>query len=202
MDPFPSTRETLLVRLRDPKNSQAWEEFMRSYEPLVYGLVRKRGLQDADARDLCQDVFRSVARAIGRFEGQEPGSFRKWLLKIAKNNLLNQLNRRNRPGWENGGSALQRALASHPDPSSESVTEDETEFRRHLFRFAATAIRSEFTSNTWQAFWRTAVDSQPVIAVATELKLSVGAVYIARSRVLARLREQVRELEGQGESHG
>lgn len=68
MEQFPDTRRSLLVRLREPTDDVAWAEFIEIYDPLVYRLARRRGLQDADARDLCQEVLRTVARAIDRWD--------------------------------------------------------------------------------------------------------------------------------------
>ena len=197
MDPFPSTRPTLLVRLRDPRNERAWDEFLRVYEPLVFGLARRRGLQVADAQDLCQDVFRSVAKAIDRYEPGTQGSFRRWLLKIARNVMLNHFSGRRRQPNGTGDSALHRSLESYPDPSSGIESVIDAEFRQRLFQFTVATIRPEFTASTWDAFWRTAVTGDAPDQIARELGLSRGAVYIAKSRVLARLREQIRELEGE-----
>ena len=83
MDDSPATRRSLIVKLRDPADSAAWGEFVAIYEPLIYRLARRKGLQDADARDVCQEVFQAVARAIDRWE-PDRGSFRGWLSRIAQ----------------------------------------------------------------------------------------------------------------------
>ncbi len=193
----PTTRASLLLRLRDPADDRAWVEFTDLYGPLIRRVARRGGLQDADAADLEQEVFRAVAGAIGRYDPDRArGSFRGWLLRIARNLLLNLLAAQRRRPMAGGGTDAAALLAAQPDPSAEDSAFFETEYRRRTFEWAATQVREEFRTPTWQAFWRTAVDGEEAAAVAADLGLSVGAVYVARSRVLARLRCKVEEVEG------
>jgi RNA polymerase sigma factor (sigma-70 family) len=194
----PSTRYSLLLRIRDPQNHTAWVEFVAIYEPVVYQLARRKGLQDADARDLCQEVFRAVAGAVRRWT-PDPcrGSFRGWLFRIARNLLLNRLRHQRRAGCTVGDSDVQRLLQTQPNGADELSVAIETEYRRRLFQLAARSIEAEFSHSTWQAFWQTGVESREVAVVAAELGISAGAVYIARSRVLARLRRRVQEIAGE-----
>jgi RNA polymerase sigma-70 factor (ECF subfamily) len=198
MDEPPTTRHSLLVRLRDPRDAEAWTEFLGIYEPLVYRLARKKGFQDADAMDLSQEVFRSVAAAIERWD-PDPGrgSFRAWLFRIARNLMVNFLAGQRRQPRGVGDTDMNRLLEAQPAPSDDDSALFDAEYRAGLFRWAADAIQGEFTASTWQAFWRTAVEAHDVKHVAAELGLSVGAVYIARSRVLARLRARIERVEGQ-----
>ncbi len=193
--PAPATRHTLIVKLRDPADAGAWREFVALYEPLVYRLARRKGLQDADARDLCQEVFRAVSQAIDRWDiDPTRGSFRGWLSRIARNLLVNFLTRRPYRVRGSGSTSVQELLEAQPagDPSATALFE--AEYRRRLFRWAADEVKSEFAATTWDAFWQTAVEGRTPADVAAELSLSVGAVYIARSRVLARLRKRIGEL--------
>lgn len=197
MHDAPTTRASLLLRLRDPGDDRAWTEFVDLYGPLVRRVARRAGLQEADAADLEQEVFRAVAGAIGRYD-PDPGrgSFRGWLLRISRNLLLNLLAARRRHPPGGGGTDLLALLEAQADPSSPDSAVFETEYRRRTFEWAAGQVSGEFRPATWQAFWRTAVGGEPAAAVAADLGLSVGAVYIARSRVLTRLRGKVEELEG------
>jgi RNA polymerase sigma-70 factor (ECF subfamily) len=199
MNAAPNTRYSLLVRVQDPRDHAAWLEFVAIYEPLVYGLARRRGLQDADACDLCQDVFRAVAKPV---HGWKPdparGSFRGWLFRIAQNLLVNFLRRERRRPCASGDSDARRLLDALPANGDEYARLIEFEYRRRLFEVAARQIEAEFTPTTWQAFWQTTIESQPIVRVAEALGISQGAVYIARSRVLARLRERVQQIAGEG----
>ncbi|MCI0360581.1 MAG: sigma-70 family RNA polymerase sigma factor [Planctomycetaceae bacterium] len=200
MDAAQTTRYSLLLRIADPQNHAAWIEFLGIYEPLVYQLARRKGLQDADARDLCQEVFRAVAGAARRWTPDpDRGSFRGWLYRIASNRLVNSLRYQQRHGRAAGGSDIQRLLEVQPDGPDGDTQEIDTEYRRRLFQLAARSIEHDFSRSTWQAFWQTAVLSRDVASVAAELGLSAGAVYIARSRVLSRLRRRVQELAGEEE---
>jgi RNA polymerase sigma-70 factor (ECF subfamily) len=189
----PDTRRSLIVKLRDPADATAWGEFVTLYEPVVYTLARNKGLQDADARDLCQEVFRTVAGAVDRWEPHR-GSFRGWLSRIARNLLVNFLTRQRLACRGSGATSVQQLLEAQPSAEPSAIAVCEAEYERHLFRCAADDIRGEFAPTTWQAFWQTAVEDRPTNDVATELGLSSGAVYVARSRVLARLRRRIDEL--------
>lgn len=197
MNDFPDTRRSLLVRLREARDDAAWAEFIGIYDPLVYRLARRRGFQDADARDLCQDVLRAVAGAIERWDPDPArGSFRGWLFRIARNLMLNYLvAQRKHPATTSESNLhlmLEAQLAIDPE---DSVLFD-TEYKRIVFQRAADSIRHEFAESTWQAFWLTGVEAIETKEAARRLALSTGAIYIARSRVLARLKERVREIEG------
>jgi RNA polymerase sigma-70 factor (ECF subfamily) len=197
MTASPTTRYSLLLRIQDPRNQSAWSEFVTIYEPLIYRLARRKGLQDADARDLCQDVFRAVARAARRWvPDPERGSFRGWLFQISRNLLLNALRHQRRHPRGTGDSDLLRLLDAQPAPNDEYWQVVEQEYRRELFQTAAKSIEPEFTPATWQAFWQTAALAQEAANVAKGLGISTGAVYIAKSRVLARLRLRVQQIEG------
>src|SRR5712671_7077266 len=97
MNPAPSTRASLLLRLRDPHDHAAWVEFVSLYEPVTYRLLRRHGLQDADAREVMQELFLAVSRSIDRWDpAKDRGSFRGWLRRVARNLVINWLKHRSR----------------------------------------------------------------------------------------------------------
>jgi RNA polymerase sigma-70 factor (ECF subfamily) len=194
----PATRASLLVRLRDPSDTEAWRQFVQLYASVVYGFARRRGLQDADAADLMQEVFRAVASSAGRLDyDPRRGSFRSWLYTVTRNKLYNFLDGRKRHVAGTGDSGAQAALAEvvQTDDAAELW---EQEYQRRTFTWAAEQVRGEFEERTWQAFWLTAVDGLSAKDAGRRLGMSPGAVYVAKSRVLARLKEQVRLLEDEG----
>jgi RNA polymerase sigma-70 factor (ECF subfamily) len=193
MDESLDTRHSLILRLRDSADVIAWREFAALYEPLIVRLARAKGLQDADARDLCQEVLLAVAKAADRWDPDPArGSFRGWLSRVTRNLLINFLTRREEPAT--GRTSIVELLEAQPkaDPSVTGMFD--LEYRRRLFHWAAEKVEKEFAPETWQAFWRTAVRGEKPANAAQELGISIGAVYIARSRVMARLRKQIEEL--------
>ncbi len=189
----PTTRHSLVFRLRDLDDEKAWAEFVQLYEPLVFRIVKGKGLQDADAQDLCQELFRAVAGAIERWDPAK-GKFRAWLFRITRNLLVNFLIRQRRQTRGSGRTSIVELLEAQPLPDAGAEAEFAAEFKRRAFHWAAEQAKGQFTTSTWQAFWKTGVENKPIALVARELGLSEGAVYVARSRVLARLRECVDQL--------
>ena len=196
MHELTATRASLLVRIRDPHDQDAWRQFVDIYASVVYGFARKRGLQDADAADLMQEVFRSVAGAAGRLEyDPKRGSFRGWLYTITRNKIYTFLDAQRRQVRGSGDSGAQTLLEEYAGREDGSGELWDQEYERGAFAWAAERVRGEFHEATWQAFWLTAVDGQSARDAGRQLGLSPGAVYVAKSRVIARLREEIRELE-------
>jgi RNA polymerase sigma factor (sigma-70 family) len=195
MADIPPTRASLLVRLRDRRDEAAWKDFVDLYAPLVYGYIRKQGLQDADAADLSQEVFRAVSLGMSQFE-YDPGRglFRNWLFTVVRRKLANW--RRARENREKNLAAAvdDQILDQYTAPPSGDETW-ELEWERRVFAWACEQVRGEVAESSWRAFWRTAIDGQPGKEVAAELGLSVAAVYHARSRIRARLQELARSAQ-------
>jgi RNA polymerase sigma-70 factor (ECF subfamily) len=186
-----STRESLLVRLAGPDDHSAWSELLSIYGPVIHRMARHRGLQEADAADLCQEVFQSVARAIGRWHANpQRGRFRPWLFRIASNRLIDLLRARRRRVQRAEAGEAARAVENgyHAGQDEEDSQLLSRHLERQVLKWAAEQARTEFEPATWNAFWKTAVEGGAPREVALELGLSVGAVYIAKSRVIGRLR--------------
>ena len=199
MDSVPPTQPTLLVRIRDARDQEAWGRFVDLYAPLVYGFLSQRGLQDADAADLTQDVMRQVALAAHSLEyNPKRGSFRGWLFTVVQNRLTDHWRREGRREQGTGDTDAQQQLNELPQPGGLDASDQwDADYERQLFQYAANVVRQDFTEATWQAFWMMAVDGASGRDVAEQLGLTVAAVYLAKGRVMARLKEQVRLLVGE-----
>lgn len=196
----PETRPSLMLRLREPQDQQAWAEFVSIYEPLVFRMLRQRGLQDADAADLTQQVILAVNQALDRWQPDgNPASFRRWLFSIARRLALRFLGR-SHPKRGVGGTDMLKLLENLPEPEHRTVALFDEECRNEVFRWAADQARGEFRESTWNAFWRTCVLNEPIVQVADQLGMTTGNVYVARSRVIARLRTIVEQFEAEHET--
>ncbi len=194
MSEIKDTSRSLLLRIRDARDQAAWGEFAEIYTPLIFRFCRSRRLQEADASDVTQDVLRAVAQSIGGFD-YEPrrGKFRSWLFKVVRSKLSNFIEARRRNPQGTGSTTLHERLEEQPAEDTEESWD--REYIEHVLRWASERVRSEFQERTWQAFWRTAVQSEAAAKVAESLEMTIGAVYVARSRVLGRLKEKLAAVE-------
>jgi RNA polymerase sigma-70 factor (ECF subfamily) len=192
----PTTRASLLFRLRDSQDHEAWVEFVSLYEPVAYRLLRRHGLQDADAREVMQDLFMAVSRSIDRWDpAKESGTFRGWLRRVSRNLVINWLRQRERRATAVGGTDLQGMLDKIPEAASPETAEFDLELRRALFQKAAEQVRRDFHPATWEAFWETGVVGMSAADAAKKLGMQIGAVRVAKCRVLARLQAALKEME-------
>ncbi|MEO2035450.1 MAG: sigma-70 family RNA polymerase sigma factor, partial [Planctomycetaceae bacterium] len=188
----PKTRPSLILRLRDRQDLDAWQQFVEIYQPLVFRLAINKGFQDSDAADIVQEVLLRVAGAVERWDPDERrGTFRGWLYRIARNLMISFLEKNDRQPVVAGYGSLADLLAVVPDSGDLPSSEFDKELDRQVFAWAAGRVESTCQESTWQAFWRTAVDDQPPEVVADQLHLSVGSVYVARCRVIQKLRREV-----------
>ena len=189
------TNEQLIADIRDPRDREAWIEFVDVYSPSIYRVGRQMGLQDADALDLVQQVCCRVRDKISDWKsGQPVGSFRRWLRTVARNAALDTL-RRIKPDAARGGTSVQVQLQRLPGERDVSSTLLRREMQREAFRWAARRIQHEYHETTWSAFWLTMVDGIRCEDVADQLGKSIGAIYIARSRIVQRLRTELESFD-------
>jgi len=190
-----ATRLSLIARVRNRSDTAAWVEFASLYQPLILRVARRAGLQEADAEDIAQDVMRIVANAIPDLTIRPDGGFRRWLFTTTRNRLTDFFRSAKQRDRGTGDTEVRERLAEVP-----AVVEEpdwDREYERNLLNWAAGSIRKEFREATWQAFSRTAIDGRSGHEVATELGMSPGAVHVARSRVLARLKAVIRDHLGE-----
>jgi RNA polymerase sigma-70 factor (ECF subfamily) len=181
------TPASLLERLRRPEDED-WRRFVQLYTPFIYAWARGAGLQPADAADLVQDVLTTLLRALPAFSYDQNKSFRAWLRTVTLNCWRDRSRRRaTRPTDQ----------LAHPEEIEEpdaGPAFSEAEYRQQLVARALEVMQTEFQPTTWKACWEFVVNSRSAADVARELKISENAVYIAKSRVLRRLREELRGL--------
>lgn len=193
----PETQVSLILRLGDSQDAAAWDEFVAIYRPVIVRLALARGLQNPDADDLAQQVLFSVARRVPDWEADpQRAKFRTWLGRVVRNAALNALSRR-KPDRAAGGTTALTLINGKAASDCDDAELVELEWRRQAFRWIADQIRDEFQPQTWEAFWLTAVDGLSAAEAAKQTGKSIGAVYVARSRIMARFQEQVRTLSGE-----
>jgi RNA polymerase sigma-70 factor (ECF subfamily) len=199
------TSRSLISGLRCD-DADAWDRLVRLYAPLIAHWCRRRGVAETDAADVFQEVFRAVAAHIADFRNDRSGdTFRGWLRIIAANKINDFYRKRNQEPRAVGGSEAFERFARLPDLAAEEVAsvasstssppaDDERAVERRLFLRGLESIRGEFEPRTWQAFWLTAVEGKTAKEAADELSMSPGAVRVAKSRLLQRLREELGDL--------
>ena len=181
-----TTPPSLLERLRGSPERAAWERFVDMYTPLFFAWTKRLRLGDHEAADLVQDLFTVLVEQLPRFSYDRDKSFRAWLKTVLLNRWRNDVRKR-----------ATEVVVAHADldaiPTDEpSVPElEEAEYRHYVVRRALALMQAEFQEATWRACWEFVVNERPAEAVAKEFGISVNAVYLAKSRVLRRLREEL-----------
>lgn len=186
----PSTSLSMLERVRH-NEAEAWRRLCCVYGPLVYRWARVAGLQDSDAADVGQDVFRTVFDKIGEYDGLRSGAtFRGWLRTITKNKVGDFLRRRSHRPAAVGGTTAWHFHEQLPDELSDDGVVPLNEEQRLLHRTLAT-LQVEFEPLTWKAFWMSMMEDLAAAEIADKLGLSAGAVRQAKYRVLRRLKDEL-----------
>jgi RNA polymerase sigma-70 factor (ECF subfamily) len=179
------------------RQADAWQKLVALYGPLVYRWCRRWGLQPKDAENVGQDVFVRVLQRLATFRPDgRPASFRRWLMRVTHNAFIDHLRQQQtvaRPvGGDQGQQHLERLPAAQIDEAEESATAGDD--RNILFRRAVELIQSEFSNRDWQAFAAVVLHGRKPADVAAELKVNTSLIYLIKSRVLRRLREEFAEL--------
>ncbi len=187
-----ATSRSLLERVR-AQDREAWNRLVELYAPLVFHHCRSARLSDADSADIFQDVFQATFAKIDSFEKRESGgTFRGWLSTIARNKVRDHFRRIEREPRGVGGTEIQLRMSQASAPEAPDAdappTADDKSAEALVLTAALESIRDQFQPRTWQAFLATTVDGRTPKDVGEELAMSVGAVRVAKSRVLARLR--------------
>jgi RNA polymerase sigma factor (sigma-70 family) len=189
------TSASLLESLRSPGADDAWQTLWDLYSPMLRRWLNRHGTSPSDSEDLIQEVLVVVHRRIGDFERQpRTGAFRSWLKTITVNCLRDHWKKKSRRAQSPGGSDFAAAIEQLADPRSGVSHLWEKEYNDHLTHFLLSRVRGQVSENNWAAFQRFALDGLSADQVAAELGMTPNAVFIAKSRVMACLRELGRGL--------
>jgi RNA polymerase sigma-70 factor (ECF subfamily) len=185
-----TTPSSLLARLREPGQAADWERFVALYTPLLYSWARRLNVPRQEVGDLLQDLFTCLLEQLPAFTYDPRRSFRAWMRTLLVNRWRTWLRRR-----------AVRKLVAGPDKRLEEIAApeevpefEEAEYRRHLVVRSLQLMQAEFQPSTWKACWEYVVKERTPEEVARELGISVNAVYLSKSRVLRRLREELGNL--------
>ena len=193
MSNWPETRVSLIRRLADRNDADAWTFFEDYYQQPVYRFARSHGLQPEDAKDVVQEVLIAVHRSAANWKPSgRVGSFRAWLAETARRITLQITRQRSRIGQGTGGSGFAIEIG---DVAAGLQADDEDD-RRWTFYCAASIVQKEVSPQHWMAFWLTAVEGKAADEVAGILSMKAGTVYSAKCRVLAKLKSVIESMNG------
>lgn len=185
-----STSISLLQRLREDPAAEDWQSLMREYSPLIRRWLGKHGIRDHDADDITQEVMTVLVRRISDFQRQRTGSFRCWVRTMTVNCMRDYSRRARKSPQGTGGSDMVEIMSALSDDHSDLSRRWDEEHSQYLLDLMLNRIRSEFREASWQAFTKTAIEKQSPQVAAEQIGISVNAVFVAKSKVLKRLREE------------
>jgi RNA polymerase sigma-70 factor (ECF subfamily) len=187
------TRQSLIVRLKSEQNELAWRDFVCTYERFLDQLARRQGVPERHIPDVTQQILLTIARSIdGWKDDGNVASFRRWLSTVSRNVVIRFMARERKQAGGIGGSELLAQLQNVEDKPDEKYIQ---RYQHELVVWAAEQVRHEFLDTSWRAFWATVIEEQAVDKVAAELKVTPGSIYMSRSRIMARIRKKVAEVE-------
>jgi RNA polymerase sigma-70 factor (ECF subfamily) len=188
------TRQSLLLRAQTGEEN-AWKDLTDLYRPLIIGWLNRQGVPAGDLEDLSQDVLVSVVKHLPNFEHSgNRGAFRSWLRTIVCSRTTDYWRATVESIPASGGSGATAALQQIMDPDSDLNRQWDEEHDRYVLRCLLDLVEQEFEPTTLRAFRRLALEGASGAQVAGELGLSVAAVYVAKSRVLQRIRQEAEGL--------
>jgi RNA polymerase sigma-70 factor (ECF subfamily) len=180
-----TTSPSLLERLRIPREGQAWERFVDLYSPLIFQWARQTGLQEADAADIVQEMMASIFHLMPQFQYRPGRSFRGWLFTLTRNKSVDQL----RKNFRLHSQPIPQELSGNlPDPG-DLISEEE--YRTYLLRRTLEWMRTEFPSPSWEICWQHVVEAVPAHEVASNFGVTTNYVYLTKSRIFRRLRQEL-----------
>lgn len=191
------TRGTLLARLRDVDDKDAWEQFINCYTPRIYAWCRRFGLQESDSADITQDVLGKLITAMKSFQyDPSRGSFRGWLKTVTNNAIRDLMSSFKRPGRGTGDTTANQQLAKLVSDEAlqtlSALIEEEGE--RELLEEAEARVRPRVKEVNWDAYWLTAREEMKAPDAAAQLGIAVADVYVAKSRIIKMLKQEVERL--------
>ena len=191
-DTEPETRASLIARICDLGDHGAWSEFVDLYEPVVQRFLQRYSLQHADAAEVSQEVLARVAQSIQHWDGDRANStFRGWLYRITRNLTIDFLRKKQQEQARTAGQL--GVLSDLADSNDSPSAEFQAEYEKQLFHWAADQLKPQFKAANWQAFWMSTVEGFPIEEVAQQLGIECSSVYVARSRIMARLAQVIQE---------
>jgi RNA polymerase sigma-70 factor (ECF subfamily) len=188
------TRKSLLLRAQAGEQ-HAWKDLTDLYRPLIVGWLKRQGVATRDIDDLSQDILLSVVKYLPTFEHSgRPGAFRSWLRTIVCSRTIDYWRAQDAGTQASGASDAAAALQQIEDPHSDLNRRWDEEHDRYVLGCLLDLVEEEFEPATLQAFRRLTLDGVSGAAAAEELGLTVPAVYMAKSRVLKRIRQEAEGL--------
>ena len=188
------TSKTWLNAIRDDPSNQGWQRLLDLYGPFIRAILARRNIHGAEADDVVQAVLTVVVRRLKEFDRQREGSFRAWLRTITVNSLRNYSRSSARQAQGTGSDDVQQLLLQLDDPRSDISRYWNVEHDRFVLSYMFNQVKNEFRDRTWRAFEMLAIEERPVAEVCEELDITSNAAFIARSRVMKRLRSLADEL--------
>jgi RNA polymerase sigma-70 factor (ECF subfamily) len=188
------TRQSLLLRAQAGEEN-AWKDLTGLYRPLILGWLNRQGVPARDVEDLGQDILLNVVKHLPDFQHSgRRGAFRSWLRTIVCNRTTDYWRAIDACTTASGGSGATAALQQVADPDSDLNRQWDEEHDHYVLTCLLEMVEQEFEPTTLRAFRRLALEGASGAEVAQELGVSVTAVYVAKSRVLQRIRQEAEGL--------